>query len=310
MATEFPPPLKPGDKIGVIAPAGRSRDKHLKDGIEWLKKQGYRVIVGQHVYERWGYFAGTREQRLSDLMRFIQDDEIRLVIASRGGFGTIEHLRHLDYEYIASHPKFYMGFSDLTVLLNAIALKSNLVTYHGPMVESAFGKHREPATLQNFRATIQGKSGNIILDIDAGKKAYQCQILHHGLAKGLLVGGCLTLMCNLIGTEFMPDLKGNIFFFEDIREEPYSIHRMLTHLAMAANLREISGLIVGRLYRCEPEHPERSLTMLQVIEDVFAGLDIPVIMEAPFGHGKVNLCLPVGARVIMDTRKGSLRLAT
>ena len=281
-----PPRLRPGDLIGIISPAGPVDESELKPDLELLESSGFRIHIAPHVYDRQGYLAGDDEARLSDLHALFQDREIKAIICARGGYGTLRLLDRIDYDLIREHPKIIVGYSDITALLMAITKKTGLVTFHGPMVRGFSALH------DNSRESLFKL---ISSDQPVSFSPMAGNSLISGRATGPLIGGNLSLICHLIGTPFLPSLDGCILFIEDRGEPLYRIDRMLTHLALAGQLKEISGLIGGEFMDCGD--PSDIDTLLKTLA---SDLKIPLTTGFPVGHGPQNTALPLGIPTRLD----------
>lgn len=282
-----PPRLRPGDQIGIISPAGPVDETELEPGLELLETSGLEIYVAPHVYERRGYLAGGDEARLEDLHTVFGAQEIKAIFCARGGYGSLRLLDKTDYDLIRENPKIFVGYSDITALLMAIHVKTNLVTFHGPMVRELGSKDRG-----NWEGLLRLLSSDLPLQLEL-KGASS---LISGKAEGLLVGGNLSLVSRLIGTPYMPSLEGCILFLEERGEPVYRLDRMLTHLRLSGQLDGVCGLILGQFERCGQRSAINALFM-----GAFSYLDIPMVTGLSVGHGPENLALPVGLRARLDT---------
>lgn len=291
----IPPRLRPGDRIGIISPAGPVAASDLKPGLDLLASRGFRIREAPHLYDRNGYLAGKDEDRLSDLHAMFCDEEIAAIFCARGGYGSLRLLDQIDYDLIRTHPKILMGYSDITALLCAIHTRTGLVTFHGPMVRGM--------------STVSGDSllaflGVLMTDepLRLTPPAASCGL--PGEAEGPLVGGNLSLLCHLVGTPYLPSLEGAILFVEDKGEPLYRIDRMVTHLSLAGSLEGVAGLIVGDFIDCgDPREIDR------IFMEVASRLRIPMITRFPIGHGPGNFTLPLGMPARLDTRRMTLTTA-
>ncbi len=289
-----PPRLKTGDTIGIVSPAGPVRETDLEPGLSVLESSGYRIRLGDHVYDTKGYLAGEDSARLSDLHAMITDPEITAVFCARGGYGSIRLLDMINYDLIREHPKILVGYSDITALLTAIHGKTGLVTFHGPMVRDLEpGRKRDWDSLRR----LLGSDGSPELKLDA------CGVPVSGSAKGHLIGGNLSMICHLLGTPFMPHLNGGVLFLEDKGEALYRVDRMLMHLFLSGCLKGITALISGRFEGCgEPDGINRLFLSLA------SRLGVPLVTGFPLGHGRENLALPMGTTAELDTKRMTLTI--
>lgn len=311
----YPAPLEPGDTIMLVAPAGDASEEGILRARQRLEDQGYVVKSRRDVVAQEGYLAGTDARRAEELMQAFLDPEVSAIFPVRGGYGTMRILEELDYELIREHPKFLIGLSDITGLHLALNRWSGLVTLHSPTA-GALGSEQamEPFTHQYlFRAL--GKDGF------AGGKGYAIQIppeapqpiaLGSGRARGRLAGGNLSLISALEGTAYAIDTRDAILLIEDTREAPYRIDRMLRQLQLAGKLETLRGAVIGqftRNYDREDQLTEDPRFQVDgVLRQYFEPLGIPVLMNFPVGHHRMNATLPLGARVEVDADRGVLRV--
>lgn len=298
-----PKALVPGDYIGICAPAGAlRREAEIPEFTAILKKMGFRVKVGPNCTKKFGYFAGTDEERASDFMQFIQDQEVKAIFFLRGGWGCARILEHLDFGTIRENPKIIMGFSDATTLLNAITVKSSLVTFHGPSGNSSWNDY----SINYIRQLLMDGS-----PVHYKNTAEDEAIITYapGISSGYLWGGNLSVITSLIGSEYLPILSPCILFLEDVGEEPYSIDRMLTQLKISGILDRVAGVILGNFRNCEAEEPERSFTLHEVFQQHFGNFRKPVYYGAQIGHTVNKFTIPVGIPAEMNADKGTIKLS-
>ena len=286
--------LEIGNTIGLISPASSESPEAIKKGIDFFENLGFKVKPSKHLYDKWGYLAGTDADRSTDLMDMFKDPTVDMILCIRGGYGSMRILPLLDYDFIKSHPKIFIGFSDITVLLNTFYTKCGLITFHGPMGSSNLN---DEETLKSFIETLM-KGYKPYSIKNPPSIAFECKI--PGIVKGKLVGGNLSLITSTLGTPYEIDTKDNILFIEDVKEEPYSIDRMLTQLTLAGKLQECRGIILGQFTDCTLLHYERSLTLEQVIEDRILNLNKPTISNFMSGHSYPKLTLPIGAELTLN----------
>ena len=327
-----PQHLSPGDTLGVVAPASAPSDARAIDrAVGGLEALGFRVKLAPNVRRRHGYLAGTDRDRASDLMRMFTDRRVHGILCLRGGYGAARLLPRLDYRQVRAHPKVFVGYSDITSLHCALLTQANLISFHGPMLDSDF-KHtgRPDFTRQSFLRTTarprrasdgpplpgrpaEARGAEAGLSITLGYRNKTIKILRRGAARGQLVGGNLTLLCTTIGTPWQPPFRKRILFLEDRGEPPYRFDRMLTYLLNCGLLQQVAGLAIGLNADCEDPQANRANAYRQTLEDVLKErllpLKIPVVTGLPFGHVPHNATLPVGAEVILDAERGDLLIA-
>ena len=304
-----PKRLAEGDTVGLVAPASAAFEQ---DNITLAKEQleaiGLKVKIGEHAFDRWGYFAGRDRDRAADINRMFADDSVAGIVCFTGGWGSPRVLPYLDYAMIARKPKVFIGFSDITALLIAIHQRTGLVTFHGPVGGSTL----EPYSLESFRRSIMNADPIGALSppdkkpselVNRGNRIVK---LAGGKASGRLIGGNLTLVAALMGTPWEIQTDGAIVFLEDVREDVYRIDRMLTQLALGGKFDKAAGVVFGRCSQCAYEGPSFSLE--DVLRDRFGSLPIPAISGLSFGHIEQKLTLPVGAMATIDADAGTLTI--
>lgn len=298
-----PPALKAGDTIAVTSPAGAVWDyKQAETFIGILSNLGFKVKAGQTLKQKYGYFAGTDEQRATELNAFFKDQEVNGIFCMKGGWGCARILPLLDYELIRNNPKVLLGFSDITTLLLAIQAKTGLVTFHGPVGNSGWNDF----TVDCLKRVLMKKEQ--VLYMGTGKEEDKPLVLRAGVAKGILAGGNLSVLVSLMGTPYLPDWENKILFLEDTTEEPYRIDRMLTQLKLCGVMDKISAFVFGKCVKCLAEEPEKAFTLNQVLEQHTAQLKIPAFYGAMIGHIENKITLPIGIFAEVDAEKGTIRL--
>ena len=298
----LPKRLQKGDTIGICAPAGGIKNEaELKEFQDVLARMGFKTKFSENCTNKFGYFSGTDEERAADFMALIHDNEVDAIFFLRGGWGCARILAYLDFEVIKNNPKVIMGFSDITTLLNAITVKTGLVTFHGPGGNSTWNDYSINSIQQLIvhaeLVTYKNKAS------DSPTVTYS-----PGSAKGELYGGNLTVICSLIGSDYLPNWEGKILFLEDVMEEPYSIDRMLTQLKLSGVLDQVNGVVLGSFRKCIAEEPDRSFTLEEVFKQHFTDISIPVFSGLQFGHTRNKMTFPVGVKVEMSTDNKTLSM--
>ena len=288
------PRLRRGDLIGLVAPAGPLFPvDRIERGVRYLEGQGYRVVVGSGAVLVEGYLAGSDTQRLSDLNGMLRNPAVRMVMALRGGYGTMRLLDGIDYAAVRRDPKIIVGFSDLTALQSALWRRCGLITFVGPMAAVEFAQSSpDPFTEESFwrNVTSARAQGTIETPELSWSKS--------GQAEGRLVGGNLALIAGLQGTRYAVDFKNNILLLEEVDEAPYRVDRMLQQLRLAGALKQSAGIMLGAFTGCDPKDsakPSRSL--LEVLAELDADCPGPVATGLPHGHVARKLTLPLGTVV-------------
>lgn len=301
-----PAALQKGDTVGLISPASRLHNPSNYDKVvSSLKDLGYQVKEGKHARKNYGYFSGRDQERADDLNAMFADDSIDAIMTFRGGWGSNRILDLIDYQLIRENPKILVGYSDITSLLLAIHARTGLITFHGPVGNSEWTDF----TIKHFNK-ILGKQNNLTLQTIEDDICEDCNeflVINSGQAEGRLLGGNLTVLTSMLGSEFLPDWKGNILLLEDVGEDVYRIDRMLTQLKLNNVLDQISGLIFGQCTNCERAN-SYSLTLNQVFEDHIKPLGIPAFSGALIGHIDNMITFPVGMPAVMNAQEGTIKL--
>ena len=299
-----PPVLEPGDQIALVAPSGRPPPAALNESIAYLQQCGYRVKTGRHLFQSYKYLAGRDEERVADLMEAFSDVRTRAIFCARGGYGCSRLLDRLDYDKIAGNPKVLLGHSDTTALHLALYARLGLVGFTGALATLDL----RPGPRTSF---TQGSLWRALTTTEplGALPASSMQVLAPGRACGPLLGGCLSLVCSLLGTPFLPDFKGAILLLEDVGERPYQIDRMLNQLRLAGILSQVSGIVLGQFMDCfTGPRKACSLTLSQIVEDLARDLPIPIVAGFPYGHFKRRFVLPLGVSAILDTQVPGLQI--
>ncbi len=294
------PALDTGDKIGIMAPSSRVNRTVIAKAVARLEKMGFEVYVHPQTYAVRGASAGTDKQKVMALHDLYRARDIRAIFAASGGNQAGAMLESLDFRLIARNPKILMGYSDVTALLNAINRKTGQITFHGPMLRK-LGGNLSPAELKQCFNLLGGHKA----DIPMGR----AKALKTGTAEGRLVGGNLSLICSLLGTPWQPDFRKAIVFLEDCADERSRIDRMLLHLRNAGVFSQAAAVVLGGFTELTDNgRAPYGKTVAQMIRERTAGLDIPVVTGAPFGHGRDLYTLPVGATARLKAARNGCRL--
>ncbi len=304
MSVVRPKALLPGGTIGVVSPAGPINLEGLsalERGMFRLKKLGYEVVPGHYVYSRKGYLAGTDRQRAYDLMRMFSDRRIDAVFCSRGGYGVERIIDYIDFDTIMTNPKIFVGYSNITLLLNLLSQKINMITFHGPMVKEfcTGDRGRNLGTLVKTISCPTDFQG--ILPITCGKY----RTLVPGICCGRLTGGNLSTIISSLGTGFEIDTDEKILFLEDVNEPAYVVDRMLTHLKNAGKFDRCLGIVLGEFTNCENSD---GISVEETLRQNLLQLGRPLISGVSAGHGLYNTTLPIGALAELNAVSGTLTI--
>lgn len=306
-----PARLREGDLVGLITPAGHVNEEKIAKSIRNIESMGLRVRQGKHIREGRGNYAGAVWQRLEDLHAMFADPEVKGIWAATGGSGAISLLPHIDYELIRKHPKALIGYSDITALHLAIARKTGLVTFHGPVGISTFGEY----AVKQLRAVLMEPQANHVIEMSAAnaqqaaeRPNFKLRTMRHGVSEGRLTGGNLSLVAALAGTPYGTEYDKAILFLEDIGEAPYRIDRMLSQLDMTLGFNHAAALMLGIFHKCEATDGEPSLSLAETIDDHASRLTVPSVYGYSFGHIANQFTLPIGVMARLDTNAQTLTL--
>jgi muramoyltetrapeptide carboxypeptidase len=285
--------LKSGDTVGVVSAAAAVEQQALERGLELIKSIGLRARVSKHVLDRDDILAGSDRQRAEELHAFFADPDIRAIFVARGGYGSGRILPLLDFEAIALTPKPFIGFSDLTFLLNPIVERARMVAFHGPML--AIDHQIEDRNRRSFEHLSKMLLGRIDrFEMEAP------HVIHSGAAEGELMGGCLSIVVAMLATPYAPNFDDKILFLEEVGERAYRIDRMLVQLRQSGALGRCAGVVFGAIRPFGNEENEARMIRRFVAEQT-AELGIPVLFGIDAGHFTNNLTLPFGVRARIDS---------
>ena len=300
-ARVMPPRLREGDAVGLVTPAGAIYDPaEVREAEDAIRRLGLRPVRGRYVLERRGYLGGTDLQRATDLMDMVRNDDVRAIVALRGGWGCARILPYLDYNVLRASPKIVCGYSDITGLLLGLYARAGLAGFHGPVGTSTW----DAFSTSYFRRVLFDASP-VIMPTPTPDELWT---LTPGRTSGRLVGGNLSVLSALVGTPYFPDVSGHILFLEEVGEEPYRIDRMLTQLHLAGVFERVRGVVFGSCRNCSAETGYVSLSLRQVMEDHFRVYGFPMFYGTAIGHITAKFTVPVGIEAEMDAEAGLLRL--
>ena len=292
MKIRVPIRIKPGDTIGIVAPAGPFDRQTFFRGARVIEDMGFRIFIPRGLFEKNRYLAGSDTHRVQFVNELFADKSIDAIICARGGYGSMRILSMLDFDTIKKNPKIFIGFSDITILLSVLFTRCNLVTFHGPVVTS-LADASEETKLSLF--------SNVTTDSKLEIKLCGGKTVKPGVAAGEVCGGNLTMLCHLVGTPFAPDFKNKILFLEDRGEAPYRIDRMLVHMELAGCFKGLSGIILGVFEECGPIED-----VIKIMLELFEKYPVPILAGFDAGHGSHNLTIPLGIKATLDADRHSL----
>ena len=296
-----PPALRPGDTVGIVAPASNVKQSELEAGCDALRCAGYRPFYFDSILEKDLYFAGSAERRARELEEMFVRDDVRAIVCARGGYGANYLLRELDLEKIKAHPKIFVGYSDLTTLLTYFHDVAGFTAFHGPMAAKDWA-HENGVDLASWQAAV---SGTTPWDVPM---AARVSGLAEGEAEGVLYGGCLSILVASLGTPYEVKTAGTILFLEDLAAKPYQIDRMLMQLKLAGLLDAVRGIVFGEMLDCL-QIANQDYTLQDVVARIVGDLGIPVAFGIKSGHvTSGNLTLPFGVHAKLTVRGSQVAL--
>lgn len=314
MNTIKPARLSEGATIGIVSPSSFSEPFGLGQGVGYLRELGYKVVLGECTrnLSRSGFMSGKDEARGKELTDMFADEDVDAIFASRGGYGAMRALPHIDFDVIRDNPKIFMGYSDITTLHIAIHQRTGLVTFHGPSIEGYAGDKPEkdpPAGKGNIdRALQQLSRAEPWGRVDNPPAGMLLRTITPGSAKGALIGGNLSMVLHTLETQDSIRTEDRVVFFEDVYVSEYDIDRMLTHLHLSGKLEKAAGIVMGQFSNF-PKREEPQPSLEEVLRDRIGCLDgVPSYSGLCCGHGAIKLVLPEGVRVSMDADPPSLTI--
>ena len=288
----IPDPLKPGDTIGVVAPAAAFDVEKFQKGVLIIKDLGFNVEIPDGIFEKKRYLAGKDEHRALIFESMISRSDIDAIICARGGFGTLRMLPHLKSKFDKYSPKRFIGFSDITPLLNIFAFNYNWVTYHGPVVTMI--SYADQQTVDSFYEALTTPF------LDRMPQTDTINILSKGKTtkvSGRLCGGNLTTLCHMIGTPYAINYPDIILFLEDCGEASYRIDRLLSHLKMTESFKNVKGVLLGSFQDCGDIN-----IIYELVIECF-GNEIPIFSGFECGHSLPNYTFPIGIWTEMNSKE-------
>ena len=286
--------LKKGDKIAIVSPARSITFEEVHPAIRFFQRHDLEVVLGSYVFSRQHQFAGSDEQRCRDFQHMLDDEKIRAIFCSRGGYGTVRIIDKLDFTRFRENPKWIVGFSDATVLHAHISRQFGIETLHAAMPVNMQGENKGE-TMQTMMNALFGKR----ITYSYPKPG----LAREGRSEGVLVGGNLSILFSLMGSVSEPDMAGKILFLEDVDEYLYHVDRMMMNLKRAGKLDNLKGLIVGGMTGMKDNAIPFGKTAGEIVADAVKDYTFPVCFDFPAGHQDTNLALILGRKVSFSVDK-------
>lgn len=287
-----PKKLKKGDKVAIIAPAGKIDEKIVLKAMEVMEEWGLNVVLGYHLFKPYYSYAANDAQRREDFQRMLNDPTIKAILCARGGYGTTRIIDQLDFTNFRKHPKWIIGFSDITVLHNHVQRHFGIETIHATMAAGLNKAINFSETANSMKKALFGKVLKYEWPTDSNSRKGSCT--------GVLTGGNLAILCSLLGTPSEVDAQGKILFIEEIGEHLYRIDRMMVQLKRAGKLNELAGLVVGGMTDIPDKKEDFGKTACEIIKEAVDEYDYPVGFGFPAGHQDDNRALILGRNVTLN----------
>ena len=281
--------IKRGDKIGIVSTALRISKEEIYPAVKIFKEWGLEVVLGKHLFEEYNQFAGTDEQRTTDLQQMLDENSVKAIICARGGYGTVRIIDKLIFSNFIKKPKWIAGYSDVTVLHSHIHSNFGIETLHSTMPLNISENKFTEESLESFRKALFGEKINYSLKTSS--------LSRKGKAEGILVGGNLSILYSLIRTKSDINTNGKILFIEDLDEYLYHIDRMMMNFKRAGKLKNLAGLIVGGMSEMNDNKIPFGKTANKIIAETVAEYNYPVCFDFPAGHKNDNRVLILGREI-------------
>jgi muramoyltetrapeptide carboxypeptidase len=296
-----PPPVRPGDRVGVAALSGRVDPARLERGVEGLRQLGYEPVLAANVLRHDGLFAGSEDERLDGFHRLAADASIRAITFARGGHGMLRLIDRLDWDLLSQEPRPYVGYSDLAPFLQQVVLRLGYVAYHGPMVAADLARGIDADEATSLRDALEGRPWRAL-----SISRWTSRGRGDGVAEGTLLGGCLSLFSDTVGTAWETRFGRSIAFFEEVDEGLYKVDRMLRHLSLSGTLSGVAGILFGHVdWRVSAGgQPPSEASIDHCLSWLGREVAGPIGWGVPAGHRAPNWTLPLGARVRADAASG------
>lgn len=294
------PKLKKNATIGIVAPSSPTKENRIEKGVKKLESLGYKVVLGEACGKsHMGYLCGEDDLRIKTINEMFEREDIDAIICQNGGYGTPRLVDKIDYEIIKKNPKVFVGFSDITLLLNAIINECGFATYHGPMLTVDFASKQQDVSINTF-LKLATSSENITINNDN----HDMITINPGKTEGELVGGNLSLVDVLVSSKYCFDPKGKILLLEDVGEKNYRLDRMIQKLRLAGVLDELKGIIIGGI--TGEQTPQEG--SLELFKELLKEYNYPILFNAPIGHVTPRYTCLIGGKVKLDADNKTIEI--
>lgn len=289
--------LKPGDTVGIVATARKVSPAEIEPAVKTVESWGLAVVCGMNLYAQKNQFAGSDELRTADIQQMLDNTEIKAIICARGGYGTVRIIDKLDFSAFERHPKWIVGYSDITVLHSHIHRHFGIETLHATMPLNFPGDGNNLSSVEALRKALFGETPDY--QFNPGP------LSRNGHERGLVIGGNLSILCSLSGTPSELETEGKILFLEDLDEYLYHIDRMMMNLKRSGKLDRLAGLVVGGMSQMRDNTIPFGKTAEEIIADSVKEYKYPVLFSFPAGHQDENLPLILGREAVLDINTGA-----
>ncbi len=296
----IPPYLKKGDTIGIVCPSGFMPSENAETCIQTLQNWGYKVKIGSTLGSQFNYFSGTDKQRIQDLQNMLNDSSIKAILCARGGYGLSRMIDAIDFQKFKKHPKWIIGFSDITVLHAHIYQHFQIATLHAPMAAAFNGEGYKNEYIASLKNSLSGIEANYTCATHPFNKS--------GTAEGDLIGGNLAMVAHLIGSHSSYKTRHKILFLEDVGEYLYNIDRMMIQLKRAELFKHLKGLIIGGFSDLKDTTTPFGMDVHSIIHSHIKELKIPICFNFPVSHETENVALKVGVKHELKVGKEGVSL--
>lgn len=284
-----PPILQKGDVVGIVAPARKVSREEIATAITMLESWGLKVVLGKNIFGEYNQFSGTDSERAADFQSMIENHQIKAIICARGGYGSVRILSQIDLRYLQREPKWVVGYSDVTVFHGMLNSWYMMESIHGIMPINFPADGKPNISTESLRNVLFGETPTY--------NAQAHPFNRYGSASGYLIGGNLSILYSICGSDADVITEGKILFIEDLDEYLYHIDRMMMNLKRNGKLRGLAGLIVGGMTDMNDNTIPYGKTALEIIREMVEGYNYPVCFDFPAGHQKENVALIMGRAV-------------
>jgi len=296
-----PPYLQAGDAVALVAPARSIGREAVEPALKIFKAWDLKVVTGANLFSQYHQFAGSDLERARNMQQMLDDEKVKAIFCARGGYGTIRILEHLDFSHFAQHPKWLVGFSDITVLHAYINEKLNIKTLHAEMPVNFPKDAKENTSMKYLKALLWGNIKHYDLDNDF-------PVRDQSRISGKLTGGNLSVLCSLSGTPYDMDTNGNILFLEEVDEYLYHLDRMMMNFKLSGKLNNLKALIVGSMTEMKDNSVPFGKSACDIILDATKEFDFPVLTGFPSGHSELNMPLILGGIIQISKKEGGIKV--